>query len=158
MRWDEVLKRLPEGRVVGVEVGVQQGKMSAKLLSNPDLTLYMVDAWPADDEMIITKRVTQFACDRAVIRRGKSSVIADTFINNTFDFVFIDADHSYKHCSTDIACWWPKVKKGGFLSGHDYNTPYPHTQGVNQAVDEFVKRTGLSVEFGADWTWFIRKE
>lgn len=164
MRWDELLKRLPEGNcdgwrkwIVGVEVGVLQAQMSAKLLSNPSLILYMVDIWPDPGDLDIAKKIVRFAGDRAIICQGESTVIAETF-DIMVDFVFIDADHSYKSCSADIAAWWPKVKTGGFLSGHDYKTPYPHTQGVDKAVDEFVKRTGLSVEFGADWTWFIRKE
>lgn len=179
MRWDEVLKRLPMGEVTGVEVGVWDGKMSAQLLSNPDLTLYMVDTWCVPDKessfyksgdstahfsqevfdriMNIALNTTGFADNRAVIRKGESGVVVDTFPDDKFDFVFIDADHSYEGCSGDIARWWPKVRKGGLLCGHDYNTPYKHTQGVNKAVDEFVKRTGLPIEFGDDWTWFIRK-
>lgn len=180
MRWDEVLRRLPLGIVTGVEVGVWAGKMSAQLLSNPDLALYMVDTWCVPDKKSSFYRsgdftaqtsqekfdalqrraevVTEFARNRATILKGESSKIAETFDDNIVDFVFIDADHSYEGCSGDIARWWPKVKRGGILSGHDYNTPHARTQGVDKAVDEFVKRTGLPIEFGDDWTWFIRKE
>jgi beta-1,4-mannosyl-glycoprotein beta-1,4-N-acetylglucosaminyltransferase len=41
------------------------------------------------------------------------------FPDNHFDMVFIDADHSYASARQDIQDWWPKVKRGGFLAGHD---------------------------------------
>lgn len=52
-----------------------------------------------------------------------------------FDMVFIDAGHTYEEVKEDIACWAPKVKKGGLLAGDDY---LPNTwMGVCQAVDEY---------------------
>jgi len=54
--------------------------------------------------------------------------------NESLDFVFIDADHSYKEVKKDILAWMPKIKNGGILSGHDY--PFPD---VKRAVDENVE-------------------
>lgn len=50
----------------------------------------------------------------------------------SFDFVFLDADHSYEGIVSDIACYLPLVRRGGLLAGHDYHWP-----GVQQAVDEY---------------------
>jgi predicted O-methyltransferase YrrM len=72
------------------------------------------------------------------------------------DFVFIDADHSYEGCKADIEAWFPKVKPGGLLSGHDYDNPDFPEFGVKRAVDEFAARHGHSVELGDNLTWFIR--
>ena len=33
--------------------------------------------------------------------------------------VFIDADHSYRSTIEDVQVWFPKVRKGGMLCGHD---------------------------------------
>ena len=33
---------------------------------------------------------------------------------------YIDARHDYCGCSEDIQNWWPKVKPGGIMAGHDY--------------------------------------
>lgn len=41
----EILRRFGDGPIVGVEVGVWTGKLSAELLSVPNLKLYMVDTW-----------------------------------------------------------------------------------------------------------------
>lgn len=50
-----------------------------------------------------------------------------------FDFVFLDADHSYNGCRADIEAYLPLVKRGGILAGHDYAENWP---GVRRAVDE----------------------
>lgn len=36
-----------------------------------------------------------------------------------FDMVFIDAEHTYEGSRQDMQDWWPKVKRGGLLAGHD---------------------------------------
>ena len=75
--------------------------------------------------------------------------------DGSLDFVFLDADHSYPGISSDIALWGPKIKKGGVLCGHDYDHPSFPDWGVKRAVDEFIAESGLTLELGADWTWFI---
>lgn len=37
------------------------------------------------------------------------------------DICFIDADHSYKAVLKDIEAWFPKVKAGGIICGHDFD-------------------------------------
>ncbi len=39
---------------------------------------------------------------------------------NDYEFVFIDADHTYDAVKNDIKNWLPKVRKGGILAGDDY--------------------------------------
>ena len=43
-----------------------------------------------------------------------------TLMPRSVDFVYIDARHDYKGAMEDIKAWWPKLKKGGLLSGHDF--------------------------------------
>ena len=78
---------------------------------------------------------------------NRASLLYD---NESLDFIFIDADHSYDAVKNDINVWFPKVKKGGILSGDDYLKCHP---GVIKAVNEafgnktkFVKRN-----------WYIEK-
>jgi hypothetical protein len=175
VRAQEVLGRLPGGPVVGAEIGVFRGEMSAYLLARPDLVLHMVDSWEGGGEAYATdtgdwhadlgnedqevffecaKAQVEFAGPRALIHRHRST---DPVPNAPpLDFVFIDADHSYEGCKADIEAWRQTLKPGGLLCGHDYdNTAFPK-YGVKKAVDEFAARHGLSVELGADFTWFIR--
>lgn len=76
---------------------------------------------------------------------GTSPIIAG-FLQQQFDFVFIDADHRYEAIKADIAAWWPKVKAGGRLAGHDYTMAFP---GVIQAVNEVF--AGNVVQIGSSW-------
>ena len=78
------------------------------------------------------KVIKGFSNDESVINQ---------FDDETFDLIFIDGDHSYEGCKADLENWWPKVKSGQILCGHDYCYPErnPHGFGVKQAVDEFIK-------------------
>ena len=97
----------------------------------------------------------KFAKERTNIFRMRSSEAAG-MAKALYDFVFLDADHSYEGCAADLAAWAPKVRPGGYICGHDYeNTDFPKF-GVTQAVDEFVAERGLTLELGANFTWFAR--
>lgn len=176
IRAHEVLKRV-EGKVIGAEIGVFGGDMSAGLLSKEDLTLYMVDSWKGNGESYQgdsgdfhatisqeqqdgyynrTKEMVKFAGDRAKIIRKDSKDACNEIPDASLDFVFIDADHSYEGSKSDILSWVTKVKPGGLLSGHDYgNVKFPKF-GVTRSVTEFSKMTGLPVELGENYTWFIK--
>jgi predicted O-methyltransferase YrrM len=64
-----------------------------------------------------------------------SADAADLFPDGSVDFVFIDAAHDYHNVRTDLQTWWPKVRPGGLLAGHDYTENHPE---VLQAVDCFL--------------------
>jgi len=49
----------------------------------------------------------------------------------------------------DIACWRPKVRKGGLLAGHDYG--HKGHPGVRKAVDEVYKVPQLTFRPGTVW-------
>jgi len=71
--------------------------------------------------------------DFVEVRHMKSEEAAALEEDNSLSLVFIDADHTYEGCKKDIELWWPKLKKGGVMLGHDYG---PHFEGVVRAVDE----------------------
>jgi hypothetical protein len=37
--------------------------------------------------------------------------------------VFIDGAHDYDSVYSDLTAWWPRVKDGGILAGHDIDSP-----------------------------------
>lgn len=67
---------------------------------------------------------------------------AQLYENRSLDFVFIDANHAYAPVFYDIKAWLPKVKKGGYLAGHDF-TSHP---GVKKAVNALLPRAELVSE------------
>jgi hypothetical protein len=164
-----ILEWLPDGPVLGAEIGVHCGVLSARLLHRPGLHLYLVDSWapfdwtrgapanfsniPFSDQIdqdrfrVRALKAVAFADGRFHLLHAASEQAANMVANRSLDFVFIDADHSYEGCSSDIHHWRPKVKAGGFISGHDHHWP-----GVRKAVDEIFGR----VDIGADNVWRVR--
>lgn len=139
----------------GAEVGVFAGYYSRVLLDTiPDLTLYMVDSWILEERRrqaykeVMSVFPAQYP--KAVILKGNSLEIAKTIEPESLDFVFIDAAHDYKSVKNDLEAWVPKVKKGGIVSGHDYYRGSSGRMGVIEAVDEFVKANGFSLEL-TEW-------
>ena len=80
---------------------------------------------------------------------------AENYKDESLDVVFIDAMHTYEGCKGDIAAYFPKVKKGGIISGHDYADAHP---GVIKAVDEFFKEKKLKVQRKSKTVWFVTKK
>lgn len=53
--------------------------------------------------------------------KGKSWEMAKHIFDNSIDICLIDASHIYSDVKKDIKAFLPKVKKGGFICGHDYD-------------------------------------
>ena len=63
-----------------------------------------------------------------------------TFSDHFFDWIYIDANHTYESVRADLEACLSKVRPGGIIAGHDYiNTTYwkDLNYGVVEAVDEF---------------------
>jgi hypothetical protein len=63
--------------------------------------------------------------------KADTSRSAGLFEDNSIDFIFIDAAHSYEGVMKDLIAWWPKAKIGSLFAGHDADWT-----GVRQAVEE----------------------
>lgn len=153
----------------GAEIGVFRGETSEGLLKRyPQLLLTMVDSgWgiefrnkfePEDVEAEARSRVA-FAEGRYKIITEKSPDCAANITNGLFDFVFIDADHTYEGVKADIDAWWPKVAPNGVLAGHDYGGRLDQKGkfGVSRAVDEFAADNKLEIDLGRSHIWVIHK-
>ena len=160
---------------IGAEVGVLCGNTSEVLLRElPDLQLWLVDPWRPyegesaigsssqrsfDDAMAKAMFWTEFARRRRFVLREPSTQAASRFERGELDFVFIDANHLYEHVCADIHAWWPKIRSGGLLMGHDYGVYRDATGqwGVSRAVDEFVCASDRELQTGRDGTWCVVK-
>jgi hypothetical protein len=180
----------------GVEIGTFKGEFSKEILQNWNGTLYMIDVWrPLGDEYLdfsnhavhtnayleAMDNINKLE-DRGVMIRATSEKASEIFVDNSLDFAYIDANHAYDFVVQDIKLWYPKVKSGGYLLGHDYidldwyNDPnftenkkdkhiwngkfYHGIFGVNPAVDEFCKEYGYDLTLTSEWfgTWLIKKK
>ncbi len=75
-----------------------------------------------------------------------TSILAyQKFDDESIDFLFLDASHQYEDVMADLSKWWPKIKKGGYLAGHDYYNN-PEWGGVKKAVDEFFINHNIKIK------------
>lgn len=74
---------------------------------------------------------------------------AQLYADGALDFVMIDADHSTVAVTEDLHAWWPKVRPGGLVAGHDYNLG-----SVYDAVRPFSTDQGIRLLVWWPWTIF----
>jgi methyltransferase family protein len=70
-----------------------------------------------------------------------ATVLADLGV--VADIVYLDASHDEDEVGLDLSRYWPLVRTGGILFGHDYGENWP---GVVQAVDRFAAEHELDLE------------
>jgi len=156
---------------VFVEVGTWLGRsaclMAVEIINaNKNIEFHCVDHWRGsaehawDDNVINGTLYWNFLINIKPVEHKINPIklpsleAAKLFQDNSIDFVFLDASHDYENVKADITAWYPKVKVGGILAGHDY----PDTKGwfgVKEAVDEFVlNNPGHKVDTSTDsWTF-----
>ena len=165
--------------MAGAEIGVWDGQLSETLFGAfPNLTLIMVDPWElhggdnptmpgTEDQYKEAKdkamsRTEQWK-DRRIVRQGFSPGCitgpAPAIMLAGLDWAFIDGDHMYDGVRADILGWWPLIRPGGILSGHDYNGKGDrrHGWGVRRAADEFAAEHGLEVHTPGGLVWWVKK-
>ena len=163
----------------GVEVGVKTGWFSEVLLERwKGRHLISVDPWLADEPDAYIdvanveqpeherfydetcRRLERFGA-RSSIWRMTSADAAPRIPHHSLDFVYLDARHDYESVRDDLAQWFPKVRPGGILAGHDYidGTFVNGDFGVRSAVDEFFAARSLRVRHtftDSPWdSWFV---
>lgn len=145
----ELHKLLPASPIVA-ELGCAEGLFSADILKWAG-HLYMVDLWAFipnqtgdggspqgwhDKNHNGAMSNVLFGSDRVTVLRGMTWDMASQVEDESLDMVYLDACHTYDCVMKDLAAWFPKVKKGGVIAGHDYlNKAY----GVYPAVWNFTQ-------------------
>lgn len=115
----------------GVEVGVKRGETIEVILDAcPAMSMIGVDLWEpspgyegwphAEHERDARERLSRFG-DRVELVKADSVSATIMVADASADFVFIDGDHSTLQVMADIEAWYPKLKPGGALCGHDVN-------------------------------------
>lgn len=168
---EEIPELLNRRGLVGAaaEIGVKTGKFSDFILSNwHGKRLISIDPWLAaePDEYVDRANVPQDQHERffeetkaRLARHGDRSEIwrltsveaAGRVADGSVDFVYIDARHDYASVLEDLEAWFPKLRPGGIIAGHDYVDGSFRSAdfGVKSAVDEFFGARRLPVH--ATW-------
>jgi hypothetical protein len=160
---------------IGVEVGTDRGIFAWHLLRGCRFTrFFTVDPYcvgyddndpmshmsPADrvkDEKAAKELLCEFENCRML--RTTSAEAAKDFGDGTVDFVYLDGCHRYESVKEDVGLWWPKVKVGGVLAGHDFLSGQADliSGGVQSAVMSEFDDIGLVPEIKQDdpWSWLV---
>jgi hypothetical protein len=158
---EDVYKLIENKTGTGVEVGVQFGNNLRHLCLNYSGCVHGVDIWKDDGAESKAKELTE-GLNRVLIT-GRSVDVAKTYEDESLDFCYIDADHSYDHVKADFESWYPKVRKGGLFMGHDYGLN-GDCEDVKKYIDELILQ-GWKFEFTTEdffegrpyQTWYLIK-
>jgi hypothetical protein len=161
--------------LVGCEIGVYKAFHALSLLESVKIEkLYLIDPYAMYDKYLeghahygvdqIPLSDAQIeAIDRLKEYENKIvwlNLLSDDAVKNIpdeLDFVYIDGNHAYDFVKQDIKNYWPKVKSGGIIGGHDFYNGYCREHdGVVKAVSEFAVHNNLTLQVELpDW-WIVK--
>jgi uncharacterized protein (DUF1330 family) len=155
-----------------IEIGVQKGEYALSLLSMwPGFDHYWgIDVWRKQKNYGDTTNVedeeqtkiytstyralmTKFGKNRITLIRNYSTLALPYFKNESIDFIYVDARHDFCGCTEDITNYFPILKCGGLMAGHDYQFDSRPTGqdwglcGNGSRVEGSVKRAVLEFAF-----------
>jgi hypothetical protein len=166
---DIVLSKMPDN-CCWVEVGAWTGKSvaySAVELINKNKfgKFYAVDTWDGGIELkdydIVKNNTLKdvFTQNIAPLKQMIQTIeslsweAAINFQDESVDFCYLDAGHTYDCVIQDLVAWFPKIKTGSYFGGDDYSKEFP---GLQQAVNEFFDSKNIKVE-KIGRCWLIQK-
>lgn len=142
---------------VAAEIGVNRGDFSAEILNrNKPRKLHLVDIWGSTRyhdglrQHVESRFAEQRAAGQLEIHIGLSTDVGHQFPDNYFDWIYIDTDHSFKTTLSELMLYASKVKKDGFICGHDYiigNWKGMVRYGVIEAVTHFCVTQGYELVY-----------
>lgn len=123
---EEILKFV-KPHYTGVEIGVFIGTSSKRFLEKCTY-MYFIDPFETYEEYrgsendfvsidIFLKEMTPYFGRYTLLKQTSASAAGSV---PQVDFVYIDGNHDPEFVKQDIKLYWPKIKSGGFISGHDY--------------------------------------
>ena len=77
------------------------------------------------------------------IIKGDSFEVSKQFKDESVDMFFLDGDHDYLSVKIDISAWLPKVRIGGAVLFHDFESWH----GVTEAVQEISAQGKIWKQF-----------
>ena len=136
---------------MAIEIGAWTGE-SSEIAAQMVWRLACVDPWghANDHEQIFDARMARFS---NVTKLKAQSVDVAAVTGPVIDLVYIDGRHEYEHVRNDILAWFPKIRPGGWITGHDFDDNPDHA-GVVKAVTELL---GTPDRVFADSSWIFRK-
>ncbi len=160
-------KKFGEKLLRGAEIGVERGRNSKSILKGLNIEkLYLIDVWVNYDEIehVWTNIYENYRHVIRMFRKDKRVEIIKEYSEyavhhikkDSLDFVYIDANHSYKYVLKDIEIWITRVRKGGIIAGHDVSLKTGTFYEVLEAVRDFCYENKI-VFYVEDPDWYFIK-
>jgi len=146
-----------------IEIGIDRGYNARDILERLNISkIYLIDPYESYkgygrtksqvsiSEKIAKKNLSKYKNKIIWIKNYSDNAVKK--IKGKVDFVYVDGNHSYDYVLNDLRNYWPLVKKGGLLAGHDINFDE-----VSRAICNFIKER--DIYFTADkkdW-WIVKK-
>lgn len=164
---EELYLEIPKGGI-GAELGVCKGVNSIPLyfITKPT-KLYLVDIWTKrcpnglewpkgeetslwydDHEDLLSSLFSEEIKEEEVeLKKEYGSDFLCKIKDNSLDWIYIDSDHHYECISIELHLAIRKVKQGGYIMGHDYNTvPQNWGSSIIRAVNERIQNGDVTME------------
>ena len=164
-----IFKLNPQKDLMGVEIGTYFGENAESILETLNIKkIFLIDPYDEDihevGEKQAKKKLREFYNKIVWVKKLSSNAVKD--VPDNLDFVYIDGDHSYKVVKEDLENYYPKIRKGGVLAGHDIDLgghlmatkpEWKNTEGVAEAVIEFVTKHKLKLYINNNDWWCVKE-
>ena len=142
-----LLERLPKQSVCA-ELGTQEGRFASAILrTTHPCELHIVDL----DLSKLECRECLVADSAVTLHEMDSAACLKQFPDNYFDWIYIDADHSYQAVRRDADVALRKIKKDGMVVFNDYIL-WSHEEMVPYGVVAAVNE--ICIEHNLAWVYF----
>jgi hypothetical protein len=148
------IKRIIKENPITCEIGFFKGDFSKEINTILDSKIhYVIDTFNDNRHISGDKDGQNHTCQDMTLMKNYSISLgfktvegcSDELINvqDTLDFIYIDADHSYEWVKKDLNNALKKINKNGIIAGHDYEKNiFP---GCFRAVNEFCQQNNYEI-------------
>jgi len=171
-----LLEQLPRGSVCA-EIGVWKGDFSQRVLEcTQPRRFHLIDPWRfvptlpkrwyggkvaksqrAMDAIYEGVRARFKEAPGVTVHRKTSKDAVRLFVDNAFDWIYLDGDHSYDEVLADLQRWRPKLKLGGFIAGDDYGWKDESGRAsIKDAVARFRENEKSQLELIAEGQFLLK--
>lgn len=158
----EYMKEKGMFNLVGVEIGVYKAKNAKSIMEMiKPAKLFLVDPYETyiqngqicNAERYYSEakhRMRRYAEKVTFIKKLSSDAVKDLPM---LDFVYVDGNHEYKFVKEDLKLYYEKLRVGGVIGGHDFNSM---NMGLCRAAVEFAKWHNLEMHGNRNDFWFVK--
>ncbi|MEM4181809.1 MAG: class I SAM-dependent methyltransferase [Candidatus Pacearchaeota archaeon] len=145
-------KHFNNKEIVCIEIDTFEGFNAKIILKELNVKrIYLIDPYEEYSEYIKSEKdknkeklsKTEKAAKKRLKKYSDKILWIKDYSNNAIkkikekvDFIYIDGNHEYKYVKEYMNKYWPIVKKGGIMAGHDIAS----FRGVGQALIEFCSK------------------